>query len=102
MERPYWYVSIEDWGTNVLNLYEIMSRNPSVDERRVYLFAARAETQYMNKLVEQNPGLWRGIILLNPSQLPDFSKSARFEPRPKILLSIEGQEDQNEHFDKYQ
>jgi hypothetical protein len=56
----------------------------------------------MSDLVEKKPGLWRGLILLNPGQLPDFSKSPRFQARPKILLSAGGEEQEEERFKNYQ
>ena len=102
VERDYWPAGIEGWATNVLNLYENLKHNPAIDQQRVYLFAASAETQYLSQLVETNPEPWRGIILLNPGQLPDFSKSSRFKPRPKILLSAGSQEDDDERFKQYQ
>jgi len=101
-ERIYWPTGIEQWATNVINLYENLIRDPTVDRRRVYLFAASAETKYMSELVEKTPGPWRGVILLNPTQLPDFSKAPRDQPRPKILIVAGGQEAEEPRFQKYQ
>jgi hypothetical protein len=86
----------------VQGLYEQLKNDPTVDTRRVYLFAASAETHYLSQLVETNPAPWRGLILLNPSQLPDFSQSPRFQLRPKMLLDAGGEEHEENRFKKYQ
>jgi len=102
VERKSWFWAIEDWETNVLNLYEKIKLDPAVDSGRVYLYATSAETKYMSDLVEKTPGLWRGLVLLNPGQLPDFSKSPRLQARPKILLSAGGDENEEDRFKQYQ
>jgi predicted esterase len=61
-----------------------------------------AETAYMSEFVTNSPGLWKGIILLNPSGLPDFSNSPRFSRRPKILISAGSEENEEDRFKKYQ
>lgn len=102
VERPWWPVDIEQWATNVWTLYEDLKRDPTVDRQRIYLFAASAETQYLSDLVEKMPGPWRGLILLNPGKLPDFSKAPLFQPRPKILICAGGEEHEDARFKKYQ
>ena len=102
VERVYWPTFIEQWATNVMNLYEELKQDPTVDLRRVYLFAASAETRYLSELVERTPGPWRGVILLNPGQLPDFSKAPRYQPRPRILICAGGKEQEEERFKQYQ
>jgi len=102
VERPWWTVGIEQWAQNVQGLYEQLKNDPTVDTRRVYLFAASAETHYLSQLVEANPAPWRGLILLNPGALPDFSKSPRFQLRPKILLDAGGEEHDEARFKQYQ
>jgi hypothetical protein len=52
--------------------------------------------------VQTNPAPWRGLILLNPGALPDFSESPRFQSRPKILLDAGGEEHQEARFKQYQ
>jgi len=102
VERRGWYDGIGQWGENVLNLYQNLKQDPTIDFRQVYLFSASAESKYMSELVEKTPGLWKGIILVNPGQLPDFSKSPIFQRRPKILISAGGEEHRDEEFKKYQ
>jgi hypothetical protein len=102
VERPWWPVGIEQWAPNVQGLYEYLKHDASVDTSRVYLFAASAETGYLSQLVETNPAPWRGLILLNPSVLPDFSKTPWFESRPKTLLDAGGEEHGEDRFKKFQ
>ena len=102
VERPWWPVGIEQWAQNVQGFYEQLKNDPTVDTRRVYLFAASAETHYLSQLVETNPAPWRGLILLNPSQLPDFSKLPLFQERPKMLLDAGGEEHEEARFKQYQ
>jgi hypothetical protein len=102
VERPWWTVGIEQWVPNVQGLYDQLKQDPTLDMQRVYLFAASAETHYLSQLVETNLAPWRGLILLNPGQLPDFSKTPRFQSRPRMLLDAGGQEHDEVRFKQYQ
>jgi concanavalin A-like lectin/glucanase superfamily protein len=102
VERPWWPVGIEQWVPNVQGLYEHLKHDPSVDTSRVYLFAASAETRYLSQLVETNSAPWRGLILLNPTSLPDFSQTPWFQSRPKILLDAGGEEHREDYFKRFQ
>jgi hypothetical protein len=102
VERPWWPVGLEQWVEHVQAAYDQLKQDSTVDTRRVYLFAASAETHYLSRLVATNPAPWRGLILLNPGRLPDFSKSPRFQLRPKILLNAGGAENLEDRFKKYQ
>lgn len=100
VERPWWTVGIEQWGTNVQALYDKLQHDPTLDRQRVYLFGASAETHYLSQLVETNTAPWRGLILLNPGQIPNFSKSPQFQLRPKMLLDAGGEEHDENRFKK--
>ncbi len=102
VERPNWGAGIEQWAQKIQALYAQLKRDPTVDTRRVYLFAASAETKYLSQMVEYSPGSWRGLILLNPGMLPDFSKLPQFQVRPKVLLDAGGEEHMEGRFKKYQ
>jgi hypothetical protein len=102
VERTSWNGGIGQWETNVLSLYQKLKQDPAIDTSRIYLYAASAETYYLSDLVEKTPGLWRGIILLNPSRLPDFSKSSLSQTRPKILISVGSEERAAERLKRYQ
>jgi len=102
VERNNWGQDIEQWADNVLNLYQTLKNDPAIDTSQVFLFGASAETEYMGQLAEKKPGLWKGMILLNPGRLPDFSGSPLFQSRPRILLSAGGEEREDAKFKKYQ
>jgi len=95
VNRKYWRIGIENWGDNVLGVYKSMAQNPRIDTSQVFLFCVSPETDYMSDFETNSTGLWKGIILLNPIDLPDFSNSPRFHQRPKILISA-GSEDNEE------
>jgi hypothetical protein len=102
VERPTWQFQLEQWETNVLALYRNLVGNPSFDSKRVYLFGQSAETTYMSRVLEDSPVLWKGAMFLNPGILPDFSKSPRFQARPRIFLDAGGEEHAENRFKKYQ
>jgi hypothetical protein len=92
VERTGWFASLNEWKENVMSIYQHFHREPCLDFNQAYLFGASAETQPMSELLAQSPGLWKGAIFLNPSGLPDFSKSPPFQARPRILISTGGEE----------
>jgi hypothetical protein len=102
VERPNWNAYIEQWEENVRAVYDILKQDPCIDTSQVFLIGASAETQYMNPCMEKTPGLWKGVILLNPGLLPDFSKSPRGGSRPKVLISAGGEERRDAAFKKFQ
>ena len=102
LDRPGWTVGIEQWAHDVRALYEIFKADPTVDTRRVYVFSVSAETHYLDQLLQTNSVPWRGLILLNPSGLPDLTKLSRFQMRPKMLLDDGGEQHQEDRFKRYQ
>ena len=102
VDRPNWTPGLDLWAQNVSLLYDDLKRDPAVDMSRVYLFAVSAETHYCSELMRTNPAPWRGVILLNPSELPDFSQSPWFQPRPKMLLDAGAEEHEDDRFQQYQ
>jgi hypothetical protein len=102
VDRADWFNGIEKWGDNVLTVYENLIKNPCIDPHRVYLFSSSAETTYMGRFMAQSPGLWRGGILLNPTELPDFSQSPPLQPKPKMLVIAGGEEQEQGRLNEYQ
>jgi hypothetical protein len=102
IERGSWFGGIEQWGGNVMGVYENLVRDPCIDLQQVYLIGASAETRFMGELITKTPGLWNGAIFLNPTALPDFSESPMFQSRPKILISAGSEEHEDDRFKKYQ
>ena len=56
---------------NVLAVYKCLAAHPNVDTSRVYLFAFSMSTVAVSAMVKQYPGLWRGVMLFNPGDLPE-------------------------------
>jgi pimeloyl-ACP methyl ester carboxylesterase len=102
VNRRDWANGIEHWGEDVMAVYNQLVENSSIDKDRAFLFGVSLETRYLSEYVAQFPGLWKGIILLNPTGLPDFSKSPLNQPRPKLLLSAGGEEGEGDYFSEYQ
>ena len=102
VERRGWSVGIENWGKDVTAAYDSLKHDLKIDTSQVYLFGSSAETVYMNSVLTNSPGLWKGVILLNPGGLPDLSNVPLLQQRPKILISAGGDENEEERLKKYQ
>jgi len=99
--RGSWWGGIEQWGHNVRALYDQAVKTLPIDKSRVFLFGTSAEAGNTDDLIAQSPGLWRGVIYINPAgPLPDFSKASLLEQRPRIYLSagaLEGEDASFKH-----
>jgi hypothetical protein len=85
---------------NVLAIYDQLTANPSVDRDRVYLFAFSQSTLILNDLVKDYPGLWRGVILLNPGGGP---QNLPQDSRLKTVVATAGMvESESQRFVDYQ
>jgi hypothetical protein len=102
INRPSWFQDIDQWGTNVMMVYQHLIKDHCIDSQQVYLYASSAETASMGDLMAGTPGLWKGGFLTNPSSLPDFSKSPGGQPRPKILISAGAEEYEDDWLKQYQ
>jgi dipeptidyl aminopeptidase/acylaminoacyl peptidase len=71
--RPYWICKkTQDWPDDVLALYQLLAQNPNVDTNRIYLWGHSLETAYISRLLAEKPDLWKGVILFDPSGLPNL------------------------------
>ena len=102
VERKQWSKGLEQWGDDIMAAYNSLKEEPGIDTSRVYLFSSSAETRYMGNLLTKSPGLWKGGIFLNPGALPDFFKSPMNQSRPRILISVGGDEQEEDRLKKYQ
>ncbi len=102
VNRADWWNGIEKWSDNVQAVYNEVVKTLPIDRNRVFLFGASAETTHMKDLATKSPGLWRGVILLNPTGLPDFSNISLLGQRPRILISAGGLEGEDQRFKQYQ
>ena len=99
VNRPGWWEGIDSWKEDVMGLYGVLAKNPNIDASRVFLSASSAETPHLNQLVVEKPDLWKGVILLSPSALPDLSTV-----RLSSMFIVAGASDGNslERLTKYQ
>ncbi len=89
--RPTWGSSrIHDWSEDVLNVYQELAKNPNIDTNRVFLYGVSAEANYVNHLLTQEPGLWKGAYL---EGAPGPDPSA-FNHHPLAISIVVGKEDQ--------
>ena len=102
INRATWLGGIEQWEDNVVGVYKTLAQDPCIDTGQVYLFGISIETKYMDEFMAKSPKPWKGAILLNPIDLPDFSQSPPFQPRPKILISSGSEEHQEARIKMYQ
>ena len=102
VNRGGWWNGLEQWGDDITTAYQQLSPYLRIDKNRVFLFGASAETEYMSEFMAKSPGLWAGAILLNPTGLPDFSKSPPFQQRPRILISAGGEEYEDARLKQFQ
>ena len=101
IERYSWW-QLDNWESDILGVYHVLAKDPSIDGQRVFVFGSSAETQYLGNLLTDAPGLWQGAIFLNPSGLPDFSEAPPSQSRPKILISAGGDEQEEDRFKRFQ
>jgi dienelactone hydrolase len=83
---------------NVLAVYNQLIANPNIDKNRVFLFGFSAGTEVVSELVKDYPGRWRGIMLLNPSSLPE----AEAGMTSRVLATAGSGENEEDRFRRYQ
>lgn len=74
VDRPMFLCKeLDDWAENVMTVYGELAKDPRIDTNAVYLYATSAESARLASLVDQQPDLWKGIILITPENFPDLS-----------------------------
>lgn len=97
VHRPYWMSKkLQDWPADVMGLYELLAKNPNIDTNRVFLWGHSVETVYLCQLFEEKPQLWNGIILFDPSDLPDVTTL-----KHKKILIIAGKDSDAQQLVQY-
>lgn len=89
---------IDVYTNNVLAVYNELAKNPNIDKNRVFLFGFSAGTEVVSELVKNYPGRWRGIMLLNPSPLPEAAAGMT----SRVLAIAGSGENEAERFRRYQ
>jgi hypothetical protein len=103
VERGQWFLkNEEEWGQDVMAVLDELKGDPTIDSGSIYLCAVSVETAYLCKLLEPRPELWRGVVLLNPGQLPDLSALKPGKRLPRMLISAGKEEHGSERFKRYQ
>lgn len=86
--RPNWDDNaVEKWKEDTWELYQYLANAPFVDKDRVFLGSVSAETQVIHDFLIQHPDSWRGVMLLNPTVLPDLATLGSARHAPAILIS---------------
>ena len=83
---------------NFMAVYNELAANPNIDLSRVYVFGFSAGTSVLSELAKQMPGRWTGIMLLNPSPLPQPTVGMT----QRVLAAGGSDEGDEERFRKYQ
>lgn len=75
VERPEFnHPQIEHWPEDVMAAYQAMTSNPNIDTNSVFICGASEETEFVVKLFDEKPALWKGVVLTSPTALPDLSQ----------------------------
>lgn len=75
VNRISWEAGIDTWESDVLAVYNELSKDVQIDLGRVFLFGHSIETVPLSNLAAEKPLLWKGIIILSPIELPDLSRT---------------------------
>lgn len=101
--REQWVLSDDqEWGRSVLALFDELKRDPTVDADQIFLYGVSVETVYLSKLLAQQPEPWKGVLLLNPSALPDLSAMEPDRRLPQMLISAGKEEHRSEEYKRFQ
>lgn len=89
---------VDVYTNNVLAVYDELAKNPNIDKSRIFIFGFSAGTEVVSELVKNYPGRWRGIMLLNPSPLPDVEAGMT----SRVLATAGSGEGEEDRFRRYQ
>ena len=54
-------------------IFDHLLKQANVDPKRLYIVGQKADAAMIRNLLDSNPGLWRGVILIRPSEFPLLS-----------------------------
>ncbi len=80
---------LQNWGDDVMSVYKTLLKDPQInmDTNQMYLWGRSAETAPLSALFEQNPDLWKGLIIFDPGGLLNLEQL-----RQKRLFFITGRD----------
>jgi len=74
VDRPSFLCpELNNWAEDVMTVYAELAKDHRIDTNNVYLYATSAESGELAPLVDRQPDLWRGIILITPESFPSLS-----------------------------
>lgn len=91
VDRPSFLCpELGNWAEDVMAVRAELAKDQRIDTNAFYIFGSSAESAPLASLVDQNPSLWQGIILITPEFFPQLSgiNSAR-------ILVDEGADDES-------
>jgi hypothetical protein len=101
--RQQWVLKDDkEWGRSVMTVFDELKGDPTLDTDKVFLYAVSAETSYVSRLLEQQPGLWQGVVLMNPGQLPALGELSAGRRFPKMLISAGKEENESARWKRFQ
>jgi pimeloyl-ACP methyl ester carboxylesterase len=74
------------WADDAFAVYKALARRPDVDTNKIFLYSESGGSSSVFELLKKNPNLWRGAILVSPSDFPDPSQI----PGSRILMDEGG------------
>jgi hypothetical protein len=78
----------DEWWQDVRTVLAALSKKPSIDASRVFLYGAGRETEQVAKILEKGPLSCRGLILFSPDVLPQLP----CDKLPRMLID-DGKDD---------
>jgi hypothetical protein len=75
VDRATWADNIDNWPEDVLELRDILAKDPDIDTNRIFLTAFSDEARDVIQVLAVRPGICKGLILFNPGAEPDLSQT---------------------------
>ena len=73
-----------------------------MDTKRIFLGGVSRETGSLSQFLMVHPNSWKGVILSNPTELPDVRALASGWYAPKLLITAGAKENEKARFGNYQ
>jgi hypothetical protein len=65
-------------------IVDLLLKQTNVDSRRLYIVGQKTDAAMIKNLLNSSPGLWRGVILIRPSEFPELPDLP--PPMPPVLV----------------
>jgi hypothetical protein len=74
------FPSIQKTPDDAKAIVNDMLKQANVDPQRLYIVGQKADAAMIQTLLHNSPGLWRGAVLMQPSEFPKFQDSPAVMP----------------------